>query len=39
MELIGEYEEAEKASYLSGGDEAEVTEGGADGRTDGITGR
>ncbi|KAL1585651.1 Tubulin gamma chain [Cladosporium halotolerans] len=38
MELIGEYEEAEKASYLSGGDDGEVTEG-ADGRTDGITGR
>lgn len=36
MDLIGEYEEAEKASYLSGGDDVE---GGADGRTDGVTGR
>jgi hypothetical protein len=39
MELIGEYEEAEKASYLSGPDEGDATESGADGRTDGVTGR
>ena len=32
MELIGEYEEAEKANYLTGGDDKDPTEAGADGR-------
>ena len=32
MELIGEYEEAEKANYLTGGDDKDVTEAGADSR-------
>lgn len=40
MELIKEYEDAETASYLSGGkDEGEAANGGADARTDGVTGR
>jgi tubulin gamma len=43
-ELIREYEEAERADYLSGGGEGgegsgAPTNGGADARTDGITGR
>ena len=40
MDLIGEYEEAESKDYLSGGkEEEENADGGADGRTDGVTGR
>jgi tubulin gamma len=38
MDLIGEYEAAEKANYLTGDGEDEA-EGGADSRTDGVTGR
>jgi len=38
MDLINEYEEAERADYLSGGDNEEPANGGADSRTDG-TGR
>lgn len=39
-ELIREYEDAEKADYLSGGKEGEgEAAGAADGRTDGVTGR
>lgn len=38
MDLINEYEEAERADYLSGGQQEEPTNGGADARTDG-TGR
>jgi len=39
MDLIAEYEEAESKDYLSGGKEDENANGGADARTDGITGR
>ncbi|KAK4508361.1 hypothetical protein PRZ48_002099 [Zasmidium cellare] len=39
MDLINEYEEAEKANYLSGGKEEEPANGGADSRTDAVTGR
>ncbi|CAK4034184.1 Tubulin gamma chain [Lecanosticta acicola] len=40
MDLINEYEEAERADYLSGGGKDESANGGAsDSRTDGITGR
>lgn len=40
MDLINEYEEAERADYLSGGKEEEPANGGADSRTDGgVTGR
>ena len=38
-ELIKEYEEAERSDYLSGGKEDEAANGGADQRTDGVTGR
>ena len=38
-ELIREYEEAERSDYLSGGKEEEAANGGADQRTDGVTGR
>jgi tubulin gamma len=37
--LIREYEEAERADYLSGGNGEEAANGGADARTDGVTGR
>ncbi|GAB7340474.1 hypothetical protein MBLNU457_6899t2 [Dothideomycetes sp. NU457] len=37
MDLIGEYEDAEKENYLSGGASAE--QDGVDSRTDGVTGR
>jgi len=37
MDLIGEYEDAEKENYLSGGASAE--QDGIDSRTDGVTGR
>lgn len=37
MDLIGEYEDAEKENYLSGGTSAE--QDGVDSRTDGVTGR
>ncbi|KAK3718479.1 gamma-tubulin [Vermiconidia calcicola] len=39
MELIKEYEEAERSDYLSGGKEEEAANAGADQRTDGVTGR
>ena len=39
VELIKEYEEAEKSDYLSGGKEEEAANGGADQRVDGVTGR
>lgn len=41
MDLINEYEEAERADYLSGGKTEDETNGGAasDARTDGATGR
>ena len=40
MDLIREYEDAEKADYLTGGQEAEGSaNSGADARTDGVTGR
>ncbi|KAK3672422.1 gamma-tubulin [Recurvomyces mirabilis] len=39
MDLIGEYEEAESKDYLNGGVSEEPANGGADARTDGITGR
>lgn len=40
VDLIQEYEEAEKATYLTGEKEAEARSGeGEDGRTDGLTGR
>lgn len=39
-DLINEYEEAERADYLSGGGQDEPANGGAsDSRTDGVTGR
>ena len=39
-DLIREYEDAEKPDYLSGGQEGEGSaNGGADARTDGVTGR
>ena len=37
MDLIGEYEDAEREDYLSGGASAEQE--GVDARTDGVTGR
>jgi len=37
MDLIGEYEDAEKENYLSGNVDAEAE--GGDARTDGVTGR
>lgn len=38
--VIQEYEDAEKADYLSGGNTGEgEANGGADARTDGVTGR
>ena len=39
MDLIGEYEDAEKANYLTGDKEEDGANGGADARTDGVTGR
>lgn len=39
MDLINEYEEAERADYLTGGATDEPANGGADPRTDGATGR
>lgn len=44
MDLIQEYEEAEKETYLSGGSaggqgEGGAADAGADGRVDGVTGR
>lgn len=39
VDLIAEYEAAEKATYLSGDADGEETNGGADARTDGVTGR
>lgn len=40
VDLIQEYEAAEKENYLSGGDgDGEEANGGADARTDGVTGR
>ncbi len=40
MDLIKEYEDAEKSNYLSGGTEGEdAANGGADSRADGVTGR
>ena len=40
MDLIGEYEEAEKSTYLSGGRKEEAVDGGGkDSRVDGVTGR
>ncbi|KAK5124755.1 gamma-tubulin [Meristemomyces frigidus] len=39
MDLIGEYEEAESKDYLSGGKGEEEANGGADARTDNVTGR
>lgn len=39
MDLISEYEEAERADYLSGGKDDEPANGGADLRADGVTGR
>ena len=38
MDLIGEYQDAEREDYLSGGKEGATDEAG-DGRTDGVTGR
>jgi tubulin gamma len=38
-ELVREYEEAERADYLNPGGADEPTNGGADSRTDGVTGR
>ena len=39
-DMIREYEEAERSDYLSGGQGPEDgTSAGADGRTDGVTGR
>ena len=38
MGLVREYEEAEGSGYLTGGSGEEAS-GGADGRTDGVTGR
>jgi tubulin gamma len=38
-ELIREYEEAEKSDYLNPGGGEEAASAGADGRTDGVTGR
>lgn len=38
MDLIAEYEAAEKSNYLTG-DADDATEGGVDSRTDGVTGR
>ncbi|KAF2484022.1 gamma tubulin [Neohortaea acidophila] len=43
LDLIREYEDAERADYLTGGvggeSSGEATNGGADARTDGVTGR
>lgn len=39
LDLIKEYEDVEKADYLSGSGEDAATNGGADARTDGVTGR
>jgi tubulin gamma len=39
MDLINEYEEAERADYLTGAQPEEPSNGGADPRTDGVTGR
>lgn len=39
MDLISEYEEAESKDYLSGGQGEDAANGGADSRTDGVTGR
>lgn len=39
MDLIKEYEDAERADYLTGGKDEESASGGADARTDGATGR
>lgn len=39
MDLINEYEEAERADYLTGAQQDDPADGGADARTDGVTGR
>lgn len=38
MDLIAEYEDAEKETYLTGGSKEDIVEG-YDARTDGVTGR
>ena len=38
-DLIAEYEHAESKDYLNGGQDEGAADGGADARTDGVTGR
>ena len=39
MDLIGEYEDAEREDYLTGGAAGQAEDGAGDARTDGETGR